>query len=165
MKWMKLVLIALILSSCGQIYFKEPMPQKGTTVKSFVDEIQGIYQDSLLKVEIYKKSLVISGEKFELTKKIPGNGEVLVKYYRDFYFASFADSSYFQVYMVKFYDDNKLALYMLNADESSRKRIARFTKVETIDDSKQAYLLEPTKKEFSELVDYGMFEVFGILEK
>lgn len=159
----KLSILALVLNSCAQIYFSEPMPQKGTTVKSFIEDLQGEYQDSLLDVVIMKDAIIVSGDKFSLTSKTPAENEVLVKYYKDFYFTCFADSSYFEVYMAKFYDENKLALYMLNADESSRSRMARFTNVETLDSL--SFVLSPTNKEFEKLIDYGMFEVISVLEK
>lgn len=159
-----MILIAFGLSACAQVYFSTPQPQKGSTVKTFLEELTGVYADSILDITIDSDAISISGDRFEMTRKTPGDHQVLVKYYRDFYFASFKDSTFYSVFMGKFYDD-KLAVYMLNGDELSLNRLNRLIKVDTIDAESNHYLVNPSKKEFDNLLDYEMFEVVSVLQK
>ena len=159
-----LVFFVLLLSSCAQIYFSEPQPSKGMVIKSFIDNIQGEYSDSLLKVEVLKNELVIEDEHFKLANKNPQNNEVVVKFYKDFYFASFKDSAYYSVFMCKFYD-NKLAVYALPADKRSVQRLKNFGEVVLTDSISGSYLMTVSKKQFDMLMDYEMFNVLNVLKK
>ncbi|HKM94417.1 MAG TPA: hypothetical protein VJY41_12250 [Prolixibacteraceae bacterium] len=157
-------ILIVLLSACGQVYFTTPQPTKGVTVKSFIADLQGFYADSTLEIEVLKNELLVKGDTFRLSGKTPDENEVLVKYYKKFYFASFVDSQYFSVYMANFYD-NKLAVYMLNADAQSITVLNKFLKVDTLNAKDEHYLINPSKKEFDQLVDYELFEVIGVLEK
>lgn len=158
------ILLILITTSCAHVYFSEPQPQKGMVIKSFIEGVQGVYRDSTLDVEVLKNELVVSGEHYHLTAKLPGENEVMVKFYKDFYFASFKDSSYYSVLMGKFYE-NKLAIYMLNADEMSVNRLRKLVDVSLVDTVNKGYLMQPSKKQFDDLIDYDMFEVVNVLKK
>lgn len=158
------LLSCIFLTGCAQVYFASPQPQKGITVKSFIDDIQGTYSDSLLCVVIEKQELVIEGDRYKLTSGLPAKHELLVKYYNDFYFASFKEADYYVVFMAKFYN-NKMAIYLLNADQRSISVLSRFIKVDTLNTEKKSYLVDPTKKEFSSMVENGAFEVMRVLEK
>lgn len=164
MKFLKLAVLALVFTSCAQVLFNAPQPQKGMVIKSFIDDVQGVYSDSALQVEIGKKQLKIGGETYDLVSKDPSDNQVLVKFYNEFYFASFRDSVYYSVYMARFYD-NKLALYMMGADGLSISRIRRLIPVDEIDSINKTYLVSPSKKQFDDLLDYEMFEVIDVLEK
>lgn len=156
--------IALLLSSCAQVYFSDPQPKKGMTIKSFMADLQGEYADSVLQITIDKKELVVGDEHYRLTNKFPGEGEVLVKFYKNFYFANFSDSVYYSVIMGKFYDD-KLAIYMLSPDGRTIERLKNFGKITFLDSVNKTYLMNSSKKQFDQLVDYEMFEVTNVLEK
>lgn len=157
-------ILIVLLSACGQVYFTSPQPTKGVTVKSFIADLQGFYADSTLKIEVLKNELIVDNDTFKLSSKTPSKNEVLVKYHKKLYFASFADSQYFSVYMANFYD-NKLAVYMLNADAQSIAVLSKFLKVDVLSDKDEHYLINPSKKEFDQLVDYDIFEVIGVFEK
>ena len=152
-----------IMTSCAQVYFVTPQPQKGTVIKSFIDNLQGVYSDSLLTVEVSQKEIVVDGEHFSLVKNEPNEHEVLIRYYNDFYFASFKDSLYYSVFIGKFYED-KLAVYMLNADQRSIDILKRFVTAEQID-ANGSYLINPSKKEFFTLFDSGVFDVVCVMKK
>ena len=165
MKRNLLVLVSIFLFfGCARVYFANPQPLKGTTVKSFVKDIRGIYADSILTVEIQADELIVNGDRYRLSKDEPSEAEVLVKYYNDFYFASFSDSAYFLVFMGKFYE-NKLAVYMLNADQRSVDILNRFVKVDTPDAAQKSYLIDPSKKEFSAVIESGLFDVVSVMTK
>lgn len=157
-------LCCFLLGSCTQVYFLNPQPQKGTIVKSFINEIQGNYTDSILSVEIGKQELIVDGEHYKLTDGLLAENEVLVKYYKDFYFANFKDSLHYTVFMAKFYDQ-KLAVYMLSPDQRSINVLGRFVKVEPLDREMKTYLIDPSKKEFEALFENGVFEVVNVLMK
>lgn len=157
-------LSALLLSSCAQLYFSEPQPKKGMTIKSFMDDLQGEYSDSILTVAIDKKEVVVGGEHYQLTSKTPGEGEVLVKFYKNYYFANFRDSVYYAVIMGKFYE-NKLALFMISPDGRTIGRLQNFGEITALDTINKTYLMNSSKKQFDQLVDYGMFDVINVLEK
>lgn len=156
--------LIFLFSGCAQLYFTKPQPQKGITIKSFIDDIQGVYSDSTIDVEIFKNEIIVADEKYLLTTKTLGKNEVLIKYYKDFYFASFKDSSYYSVFMCKFYD-NKLAIYMLNPDPQSINSLKKFIDVKTLNEEKKWYVIEPSKKEFDLIFHNEMFDVVNVLEK
>lgn len=156
--------MVLTVGACSQVYFIQPQPQKGTTIKAFIEEVQGEYSDSLLDIRIGKKEFEVSGEQFELTTKTPVENEALVKFYKDFYFISFADSIYYSVYMLKFYDE-KLALFMINADERSLDHLRRIVDVVALDTANEDHLIDPSKKQFEQIVDSGLFEVINVMTK
>jgi len=163
-KVLKISLLTFLLSSCAQVFFAEPQPQKGIVIKNFMQDVVGIYADTTLEVEVFKTGLKIADENYTLSPKSPLKSEVYVKFYRGFYFANFLDSIHYSVYMAKFYDD-KLALYMLNADKMSIEKIQKITAVSVLDSANQTYLVNPTKKEFDTLLDYENFDVIGVLTK
>ena len=154
----------LFFFSCSQVYFLTPQPLKGTSIKSFMPDVQGEYSDSIIDITILKNEIIIWGERYQMTSKNPVGNEVLVKYYKDFYFASFNDSGYFSVLMGKFYE-NKLAVYMLNADEYSISNLKRLINVDKLNNEIGGYLIDPSKKEFDEIIDYDFFEVVNVLQK
>lgn len=159
-----LVFILVLMASCSQVYFTTPQPQKGFIVKSFMNEIQGVYADSTLEVELKKNDLIVSGDHYKLTSKVPVENEVLIRFYKDFYFASFSDSVHYMVVMAKFYE-NKLALYQLSADELSVSRLKKIIHVEVLDSIVNTYLIDPSNKTFDQLIDEEMFSVVNVLEK
>lgn len=165
MRKLQLVFLSLFLfCSCAQVYFANPQPIKGTKIKTFIPDIQGNYFDSLIDISIFKNEIVVAGYHYQITSKNPVENEVLVKYYKDYYFVSFSDSAYFSVFMAKFYD-TKLALYMLNADTYSQSKLQRLVNVEKVNEEKNWYLIDPSKKEFDEILDFGLFEVVNVLER
>lgn len=165
MKNLAYLIIALLLSSaCGQVYFTEPSPQRGVKLKSFPESIQGTYTDSTLQIVITSDSIRVFDEKYKLTKNDAGTGEVNVRFYQNMYFASFKDSLYYSVYMGSFYD-NKLAVYMLNADERSINILSRFVEIDTLDVEKEHYLINPSKTEFDAIINNELFDVVEVLEK
>ena len=162
--FIQFIFTLVLFTSCSQVFFTSPQPQKGFIVKSFINEIQGVYSDSTLKVEVRKNDLIISGDHYKLSSKIPVENEVLIRFYKDFYFASFKDSAYYSVFMAKFYE-NKLAVYMLNADQLSISRLQKLNKVEVIDSINDTYLINITNKIFDQLIDAEMFSVVNVLVK
>jgi hypothetical protein len=159
-----LYLSVFILLACEQVYFATPQPLKGTKIKSFISEIQGNYVDSTLDVSVLNDALVIAHDTFHLTTQTPVEGQVSVRFHKNFYFVSIPDSSFFSVYMANFYE-NKLAIYMLNADERSIDILNRFVSVDTLNAKEEHYLINPGKKEFDQLVDNDLFNVVSVLEK
>lgn len=152
------------MSSCAKVYFVSPHPISGKTIKFIPKEIIGEYSDSTLDVKVFKDSLIINSDKFILTTLSPDTNQVLVKYYRDFYFATFKEKNLFDVYMASFYED-KLALYMINGDERSINTLKRVVDVDTIDIKEEVYLINPTKKEFNDILEWELFELISILKK
>jgi hypothetical protein len=159
-----ILVLALLAIACGQVYYTTPQPAKGRVVRSFIPSVQGVYVDSAMDIGIFKDYLVVSGDTFRLTSKTPIEGEALVKFYKNFYFISFADSIFFTVYMANFYE-NKLAIYTLNADERSIGILEKFVRVETIDKEDEHYLINPSKKEFDLMIENELFDVLGVYEK
>lgn len=158
------IVLVLIMTACAQVYFASPQPSKGTVTRSFIPDIQGCYSDSTLEVCLLKNALVVSSDTFLLTNKVPVGDQVLVKFYKNYYFASFPDSNNFLVYMANFYD-NKMAVYTLNADRQSIDILQRFVKVDVIDVENEQYLVNPSAKEFDQIIENELFDVLGILIK
>ncbi|MCF8363108.1 MAG: hypothetical protein K9G70_10850 [Prolixibacteraceae bacterium] len=161
--FISLVFLALA-TACGQVYFNEPNPQRGVRVKSFSDELKGVYSDSTFQIKIDEDSINVMGDPYKITKKNAADDEVTIRYYKNSYFVSFKDSVYYSVFMARFYDD-KLAVYMLNPDERSVEVLSRFVHVDTLDAKKEHYLISPSKKEFDALIDNQVFDVLGVFEK
>lgn len=124
----------------------------------------GEYSDSTLDVKVFRDSIVVNSDKFLLTTQSPDSNEFLIKNYRDFYFATFKEKLYYDVYMASFYED-KLALYMINGDERSINTLKRVVEVDTIDIKEEVYLINPTKKEFNDILEWELFELISILKK
>lgn len=159
-----LIIVLLLTSACGQVYFTEPNPQRGVKLKTFPEEIQGTYADSTLQIVITSDSISIFDEKYKLTKNDEGEHEVNVRFYQNKYFASIKDSAYYSVFMGNFYD-NKLAVYMLNADDRSINILSHFVKIDTLNAAKEHYLINPSKNEFDAIINNELFDVVGVLEK
>lgn len=163
-KLFMIFVVSLLFTACAQVYFATPQPQKGTTVRSFLDELHGVYSDSNYIVEILKNEMLVSGDRYRLTTKTPLDNEVMIKFYKNFYFASFYDTLHYTVFMGRFYD-NKLAVYMLNADSRSIEILNRYVVVDTINAEDNTYFINPSKKEFDQMIDDELFDVVCVLEK
>lgn len=163
-KYLLFFTIALVATSCAEVYFTTPQPQKGMTLKSFIDDVQGVYADSLLNVSVLKNQLIVGGETFKLVSELQNENEVVVKFYNNFYFASFKDSIYYSVFMANFYED-KLAVYMLEADPRSLDVIKKFVEVQTVSAEKKEYLIAADKKQFDELINNEQFKVVTVLKR
>jgi hypothetical protein len=163
-KLLIMAVVGLMAGACAQVYFASPHPQKGITVKSFLDELHGVYSDSTYVVEIMKNEMIVSGDRYQLTTKTPLDNEVLVKFYKNFYFASFLDTLHYTVFMGKFFD-NKLAVYMLNADSRSIEILNNYVAVDTINANDSTYFINPSKKAFDQMIDDEIFDVLCVLEK
>lgn len=165
MKNYYLILISVfVFGSCSKVYFINPQPQKGMVLKSFIDDVQGEYADSLLKLKVDAHEIIIFSDTFRLSKEEPLENEVLVKFYNNFYFVNFKDSTYYTVFVGKFYED-KLAVYMLNPDQRSLNVLGRYVKVDTLNAETKTFLVNPSKKEFEALFENGVFEVSNVLSK
>jgi len=159
-----LLMLLVLTTSCGKVYFSSPQPANGKVVKVFDSKILGFYSDSILDVKVSGDSLCINSQSFKLTSEMPGKDQALVKFYKDFYFVSLSDSIYFTVFMAGFYED-KLAIYMLNPDQRSIENLKRVVDVKTLDDGKESYLIAPSKKEFNDIIDWELFDLVCILKK
>lgn len=165
MKLYGVVLVLLLMfSSCAQIYMVEPQPQKGMVIKSFIDQIQGEYSNENLSLTIHEREVIVAGLSFKLSAKTPIENEVLVKFYREYYFANFFDKGAYVLVMAKFYDD-KVALYLLSPDARTVKQLTDFGAVAKMDSLSKSYLMTTTKKQFDQLLDYEMLMVEQVLEK
>jgi hypothetical protein len=162
--WFISLFLLVLATSCGTVYFSSPQPANGKVVKVFDEKIRGFYSDSTLDIRILADSVFINGDHFKLTTENPDSDKVLVKFYKDFYFASLSDSVYFNVFMASFYD-NKLAIYMLNPDERSIEILKRAVDVQPLDGRNGSYLISPSKKEFNEIIDWELFDLVSILTR
>jgi hypothetical protein len=158
------VLLSFILAACSQVFFAQPQPTRGVVVRSFPDNLLGEYSDSVLDVSILTNAIHVGSDKYELTKGIPDDNQVIVRYYKNFYFASFHDEEYYQVFMGSFYD-SKLAVYMLNADEHSIDIIGKIVEVDTICSENGTFLIDPSRRQFDALIENELFDVLGVLER
>ncbi len=157
-------LLLIALTSCAKVYFKTPQPLNGKLVKTFSKDVIGEYADSTLDVVVLKDSIKINGEFYSLSSEIIDSTQVIVKFYKDFYFATFKESKYYDVYMANFYED-KLALYMLNGDSRSISYLSRIVDVDTLNAEDEQYIINPTKREFNDIVDWELFELISVLKK
>lgn len=165
---MRIILYSLILllytAACSQVYFASPQPDKGVVIKTFMQQVQGVYADSLIEVEVMKDKVFIAGTPFKLVSKSPGENEVLVRFYNNAYFASMKDSLWYTVMMVRF-EEEKMAVYLPGADAISVARLKRLVAVDTLDAARRYYLIDPNTKEFDKLLSYEIFEVAALLQK
>jgi hypothetical protein len=158
-------LLLFILGACSQVYFNAPQPEKGKPMGSFPRFMEATYSNDILEVELKDDAIFVNGVRLQLTKELPGKGEVQLRFSNNLYFANFSDSIYFSVFMAQFYDD-KLVLYMLSPDERSVNVLKRYIALEQIQvHSKKSHLITPVKKEFANLVDLDLFESFAVLTK
>lgn len=157
-------LLLIVLTSCEKVYFKTPQPANGKLVKAFSKDLIGEYADSTLDVAVFKDSIKVNGEYFGLSSEIIDSSQVIVKYYKDFYFATFKEGQCYDVYMANFYED-KLALYMLNGDSRSVSNLSRIVDVDTLNAEDKQYIINPTKREFNDIVDWELFELISVLKK
>jgi hypothetical protein len=157
-------IMLLALTSCGKVYFKTPQPVNGKVIKTFSKDLIGEYADSSIYVAILKDSVKVNNEVFGLSSETIDTTKVIVKYYKGFYFATFKENQYFDVYMASFYED-KLALYMLNGDSRSVNNLSRIVDVDTLSAEDEQYIINPTKREFNDIVDWEMFELISVLKK
>lgn len=156
--------LLLLFAGCSQVYFAAPQPKKGVVIKSFMGNVQGVYADSLIEVEVRNDMVLIAGTSFKLVSKSPADNELLVRFYNNAYFASLKDSLWYTVMMVKF-EHEKMAIYMPGADALSVARLQRHVHVDTLDAVRRYYLIDPGSKEFDQLLANEVFEVSAVLKK
>ncbi len=153
-----------LLSACAQVFFTSPQPSRGVAIRSFPDAQLGIYSDSTLNVTLLKNKIIIEGDEYVLTTRNPLENEVLVKFYKNFYFASFLEEGYYQVFMAGFFDE-KLAVYMLNADAYSIEVLNKFVAVDTLNTETETYLIDASRRQFDAIIDNELFDVIGVLSR
>lgn len=161
-----LFVIVSFMSSCDSIYFAQPQPIKGKTINQIPQDKLGHYQGEYYDLELSPTSIISEPFMFELTEGVPSENQVLLKSQGDLFYANIADSSMYHLILGKFYED-KLALYMLEANERTINILKKYV---TIEEFKQregniSYLINPSKKELSELIEMDLFSVIDICTK
>jgi len=159
-----IVFFMLLLSyGCDRVVFNEPQPVNGRILGSIPKMYQGVYESTNLHLELKKESIVVNGLSFVLSKELPQEGTIQLRFYDNFYFINVGDSLAYSVFMAQFIDD-KLAVYMLNPDARSLERIKRIAAVETKQQIEQSlHRVTVPKNGFFKLVDQEVFDVLGVL--
>ncbi len=154
----------ILLGGCDRVVFIEPQPVKGRIMGSMPKMYQGVYESPNLHLELKKESIVLNGLSFVLSKELPREGTIQLRFYDNQYFVNIGDSTGYSVFMARFTDD-KLAVYMLNPDARSLERIKRVAEVETVKNTvNNLHYINLPKKNFFELIDSEMFDVISVLQ-
>jgi hypothetical protein len=156
--------MSILFNRCASVSFTSPQPHNGVVVKSFREDVQGVYSDEKIQLELMQNILNVDGIPFRLVSEIEDENELLVKYYKDFYFASFKDSLNFIVFKAKIYDD-KLALYMVNGDAYTVELLNEMFEEKMSTEENNQFVLDLSRKEFDQLIENGMFDLIGVLTR
>jgi len=118
------VFIASIFSSCGNLVYQHPVPQKSAVLKEFPKELQGVYvnngSDTLY---IYKTNYQYGriGSMRSLSGEL--SDKLTLKKYQDYYFLNFRNEDGFWNMIGARLIDGKLKLYLIELENKGDIRI------------------------------------------
>lgn len=160
------LIVILLFSACSRVVFNTPQPEKGRPLASVPKFYIGQYENENLQIELKKEAIVVNGLSFTLTKSLPVDNQVQLRFYNNLYFINVGDSTGYSVFMAQFPEEDKLAIYMLNPDSRSLSRIRKYATVETLQSgSWEKHFIQLPKQGFPGLVDQELFDVVGVLTK
>lgn len=158
-----LVAIA-ILFSCKSMYFKVPQPLDTVNLKDFPDSIRGLYTSEnidTLKIDQYS---FVMGNK---DSSVEGGGNLnsdslTLKQMKEYLVLSIKEGDYWDVLLINY---NKDTLTTFNIDINDEEndnlnKISKITPFRTLKNDKDEivnYLINPSKKQFEQLVDLKLF--------
>jgi hypothetical protein len=154
----------MILFSCKTMFFKVPQPLDTINLKEFPDSIRGFYtSENIDTLKIDQFSFVMGNK----DSSVEGCGNlnsdsITLKQLREYLVLSIKEGDYWDVLLIKY---NKDTLTTFNIDINDEEndnlnKISKITPFRTLKNDKGEivnYLINPSKKQFEELVDLNLF--------
>lgn len=167
MNQIKVIFALLLLSSCVEVNFKNPMPPKGETLDKIPTEIityfMSLKKDSLGNSKLNLDN--INGD-FDLNDPLPE--EVILKKWKGNYFLNQKEENLWQIYMVKPAANNSFEVYQLDgSNQHTVDKLKSITNVEEVfsdNGDLNQIIIDPSFKEFKKIVKSGAFEQIDLLE-
>jgi len=168
MKYVKFIISLLILSSCIEVEFKQPMPpNKGTTLEKLPEEIISYFM-SLDKVSTGNSKLDISEFNSDFDWNDPLPEEIIFKKWKGSYFLNQKEGERWQLLMVKDGSNKSFNVYHIDGSNSTTiDKLKSLTKVEEVfsdDGDLERVILDPSLKEFKKIIKSGAFEQIDLFD-
>lgn len=158
------LMLSMILISCKTIYFKQSQPFETTSINEFPESIRGLYttkDNDTLKIGRFGFDTKNNKSQFK-SEVILNSDSLTLKQLNDYYVLSMLEEAYWEVFLLKSNNDT-LTIYNIdiNDDESGFvNKISKITPVRIIKNEKGEvihYLINPSKKQFEQLIDLKLF--------
>ncbi len=163
-KYTSILLIIFLLAGCSSVRFASPQPEKGRALKKIPKSFRGTYADSIFTLKLSADTLFFEKQAFPITRDDPVDKQVQLRFYNPNYFAVFKDSLWYDIFMVNFYE-NKMAIYTLNSEQRTLNLLKRIVKVDTIDGETDQYMIDPSHREFDEILEWDLWKPAAVLTK
>jgi len=167
MRHIKFLAILLLLSSCVEVEFKHPMPQKGTTLEKLPEDIKA-YLISLDENSTKNSKLTVSefNEDFDMNKPLPD--DVILKKWKGNYYLNQKEDSLWQLIVIK--PAKNKTFNITHIDGSNQEiidKLKSITEVEEIFDADgdlDRIILDPSAKEFKKMLKSSVFVKVDLFE-
>lgn len=165
--------VSFIFTSCTTVKFETAQPAGGKILTEFPDKFIGNYSNSDKDTLIIMKSSYIQGKEKESKLAATENaatGESVLKKLGKNYVLSIKDEKAWEVVVISS-EKNTLNVLYINLDEnkeqtiSNLKAITKTKEFENEEGSVDYYLVNPTKKEFKNLIKKNVFTRTMTFEK
>ncbi len=168
MKFVKFIIILLILSSCIEVEFKQPMPPgKGITLEKLPEEIISYFM-SLDRDSTGNSKLDISEFNSDFDWQDPLPEDILLKKWKGSYFLNQKEGERWQLIMIKDGSNKSFEVYHLDGSNSATvEKLKSITKVEEVfsdDGDLERIILDPSLKEFKKIIKSGAFEQIDLFD-
>jgi len=168
MNYCKFIITALILSSCVEVEFKQPMPpNKGTILDKLPEEISSYFM-SIDKDSTGNSKLDISEFNSDFDWHDPLPEDIILKKWKGSYYLNQKEGERWQLLMVKDGLNQSFDVYHLDGSNSATvDKLKSITKVEEIlsdNGDLEGIILDPSFKEFKRILNSGAFEKVDLFE-
>jgi hypothetical protein len=167
MNVLKGLIFLLILSSCVEVGFRQPLPTNGKLLTEIPQEILDFYRDNKsdstkndsngLKINDYYNDQSFENSLSENT---------ILKKWKGKYFLNQKEDSLWHIIMIVPKAKSKFETYRLDGgNEKTINLLKKITKVKEIYDDEgelELLILDPSKKQFNKIVKSGAFEIIEI---
>ena len=156
--------VTITLISCKSMYFKVPQPLDTDMLNEFPENIRGLYTSAdvdTMKIDRFSFVMGNKDSSFEGGGSLNADS-VILKKMNNCLVLSIKDEIYWNVLLIK-YNNDTLFIFGIDVNDKENytlNRVGKITPFRTLKNDKGEivdYLINPSKKQFEQLVDLGLF--------
>lgn len=149
-----------LLSGCTSVKFEQAQPLSSAPEKKIPASLHGNW------VGMDKDTLIVEATTFTYRKEkhLLKEGEVEFRLYDEMIFLNVYDKAYWEVFIIDPSQEDKLGISFIYMEDKEDKEVIEKLKLitevtEKEKDGEKYLIIDPSKKEFEEILKQGLFEI------